>query len=333
MASFTAFFLFSGLVILLAAFFASDCDLALNYLPFDNAKEQAFENKIVWVTGASSGIGAGLAKDFVVGGATVIISARRVPALEQVARDCALVGKEPIIVPLDVTDYEQQQIAYDGIIKQFGRIDILILNPGRTQRALALETSLEDTQTLMDLNFMSYVSLSKIALPAMVEQKGGGSVVVMSSVSGKLGTPISSTYSATKWALHGYFDALRTEYSYKGLHVLLVCPGPVVSEISKHSIKGVEAEKTGQKYETSAEVRMTTERSTDLMVKAVKYKFDEVWISKQPFLAITYLNVYCPWLSRQLFKNLIGPARIKAHEEDGNVFDIKELFKAFLKSN
>ena len=204
---------------------------------------------------------------------------------------------------------------------------MLVLNPGRTQRALALDTSLEDTQTLMDLNFMSYVSLSKIVLPAMVEQESGGSVVVMSSVSGKLGTPISSTYSASKWALHGYFDAVRSEYSHKGLHVLMVCPGPVVSEISDHSIKGVGAE--DRKYETSADVRMTTERSTDLMVKAVKYKFDEVWISAQPFLAITYISVYCPWFSRQLFKHVIGPARVKAFLEDGNVFDVKEILKSF----
>ena len=129
--------------------------------------------------------------------------------------------------------------------------------------------------------------------------RGSGQIVVMSSLSGKLGTPVASSYSATKFALHGYFDALRTEVQHLGVSVSLLCPGPVVSEILEHTTG-----KMNQKE--SREVRMPTERCTDLISRAMKHKVDELWISDQPLLAVTYMMVYTPWLGRQIMTKFAG---------------------------
>jgi len=314
-------------VAFVAFFFTSDCDMALYLLPYSPTTSE-YAGKVVWVTGASSGIGASLAKDFTVAGAQVIISARRVPELEAIAKECSQLGAKSVtVLPLDVMDYAAQQTAYDHIIATYGHIDTLVLNPGRTQRALAMDTSIESTKTLLDLNFLSFVSLGKIVIPGMLA-RGGGTVVVMSSISGKMGTPVSSTYSATKYALHGYFDAVRAEYAAQGLHVLLVCPGPVVSEIAQHAVKGEGFEH--KTYETEDSVKMSTQRCTHLTMKALHYKFDEVWLSTQPFLCITYLSVYAPGLCRFLFKRVFGPARVSAFLNDGNVFDVVAALKSLL---
>ncbi|CAM9191904.1 unnamed protein product, partial [Ectocarpus fasciculatus] len=184
-----------------------------------------FNGKVVWITGASSGIGASLARDLSRNGAQVVISARRADALQEVALSCT--GQlKPFVLPLDVTDHEAQQAALDTIISKFGRLDTLVLNAGRSQRAVAADTSFEDTKSLFDLNVFAVIHLAKITLPHFLERQSGQFVVV-SSVSGFLGTPIGSSYSATKFALHGYFDALRAELADDNIHVVMVCPGPV----------------------------------------------------------------------------------------------------------
>ena len=315
-------------IALIAIFISSDSDLLLFVLPDKSQAQNVFVEKVIWITGASSGIGASLARDSSVAGANVVISARRTAELESVAIACKELGaKEVTVLPLDVTDHNMQQEVYDQIIKKYGKLDILILNPGRTQRALALNTTLESTQLLMNLNFMSFVSLAKIVIPGMIE-RGGGSLVVISSISGKMGTPVSSSYSASKWALHGYFDAVRAEYSNKGIHILMVCPGPVVTDITNHAIKGKGSEDTVIDSKENA-AKMSTERCTQLIMKAIYYKFDEVWISMQPFLFITYLSVYAPGLSRFLFKRLLGPARVSSFLNNGNVFDVQQIFREF----
>eukprot|EP00605_Chrysophyceae_sp_TOSAG23-4_P000550 GSChrysophyteH1.ASY1.ANO1.620.1 assembled CDS len=318
-----------ALSIAIGVFFSLDCDPFLYYYPYDNKKERHFENQVVWVTGASSGIGAQLARDFAVSGAHIYISARRTEQLEQIAKECENLGAKSVSVKThDVLDHNQSMIIAESIIQEHGRIDTLVLNPGRTQRALAMQASVKSTQTIMDLNFMSFVALTKAVVPHMLE-KGQGSLIVTSSIAGKMGTPVGSSYSASKWALHGYYDALRAEYAHQGLHVLLVCPGPVVSEITQHSVKGEGME--DKEYRTEDEVKMSTERCSDLTLRAAARKFDEVWVSTQPFLAITYISQYAPSVGRFLFKNLFGPARVNAFLNDGNVFDIKAILAYVFK--
>lgn len=146
--------IFSVLLTVLGAviaglFFRSDCDkIFLRYLPYDEKK--AFEGAVIWITGASTGIGASLAFDLCKGGAQIVISARQVTKLEAVARRCVEHGAlAPMIVPLDVLQTEEHAVAYKKIVEKFGRLDSLVLNPGRSQRQLAVDTTLEDTKGLV----------------------------------------------------------------------------------------------------------------------------------------------------------------------------------------
>lgn len=183
------------LCVVLAFFSRMDADwMAFLYPPAGS-----FNGQVVWITGASSGIGAALARDLVKNGAQVIISARRINSLHEVAKSCE--GKyKPYVVPLDVTDYAARQLALNDILSKFGRIDSVVLNAGKSQRATAIDTTFEDTKSLFDLNVFAVIHLTKLVLPIFLKQ-GSGQFVVVSSVSGFLGTPIGSSYSATKFAL------------------------------------------------------------------------------------------------------------------------------------
>jgi dehydrogenase/reductase SDR family protein 7 len=311
--------LFVIVAVLLAVFFKSDVDLPLMFLPYE-AKD-SFAGKVVWITGASSGIGAALAEDMVKAGAKVVISARRQEMLDAVADSCAKFGKRPLVLPLDVTDLSAHSVAYQTVIDKFGKVDSLVLNAGMSQRNTAVDTALSVTQDLMHLNFISYVSLTKVVLPDMVARKDG-QIVVTSSLSGIIGTPLGSSYSATKFALHGYFNGLRGEVSKDNISVLIVCPGPVESEISSKAYRNPALPVSAD------EKKMPTARCSHLMAKAMYYKtIMEVWISEQPLLAMTYVAQYAPTVSNTLFARVLGPARVRILQSGGNVYDVKAMFK------
>jgi dehydrogenase/reductase SDR family protein 7 len=305
------------LAVLVAIFFKSDVDLPLLLLPYE--AKGSFAGKVVWITGASSGIGAALAEDMVKAGARVVISARRESMLQEVADSCAKFGERPFVLPLDVTNFEAQAAAYQTVVATFGHVDSLVLNAGKSQRNTALDTDLSVTQELLNLNFFSYVSLTKIVLPDMVARKQG-QVVVTSSLSGIIGTPLGSSYSATKFALHGYFNGLRAEVDQYGINVLIACPGPVESEISSKAYRNPNLP-VGKE-----EKKMPTERCSFLMAKAMHYRFMEVWISQQPLLFTTYLAQYAPTLSNLLFAKVLGPARVRILKSGGSVYDMKAIF-------
>lgn len=304
--------LLTGAALCLATAFFSQMDA--DWLTYLSPPMGNFNGQVVWITGASSGIGASLTRDLVRNGARVVMSARRVGALQEVAASCQGEHK-PYVLPLDVTDYAAQQSALDEILSHFGRIDSIVLNAGRSQRAVAADTSFEDTKSLFDLNVFAVIHLAKLVLPHFFEQKQGQFVVV-SSVSGFLGTPIGSSYSATKFALHGYFDALRAELADANISVTLVCPGPVESEIAKHTIRSP----TDPVQDEGG--KMPTERCSALMAKAMYHNLSEVWIGEQPLLSIMYIAKYAPALTRQMMR-ISGPARAKSLKTGGSIFDLK----------
>lgn len=166
------------LPLFLIVFLALDCDIFLRFVAYNEAN--SFKDKVIWITGASSGIGASLAEDLVKSGAHVIISARRQSLLEEVARKCSSLGHSPMILPLDVLDHSSQKLSFEKIIAKYGHVDSLVLNAGRSQRSLAVDTPFSATEEIMNLNFFSYVSLTKIVLPSMIAN-GGGQVSVISN--------------------------------------------------------------------------------------------------------------------------------------------------------
>ncbi|MGQ5523074.1 SDR family oxidoreductase [Chitinimonas sp. PSY-7] len=182
-----------------------------------------YRNRVVWITGASSGIGEGLAHALAKRGAQLVLSARRINELERVCTACSGMSR-PMVLPLDLTKPADFGGAVAEVEAKFGRIDTLIHNAGVAQRSYARETPIEVDRALMEINYFGPVALTKAVLPGMLA-RGAGHFVVISSVMGKVGTPRRTAYSAAKHALHGFFDSLRAELWREGICVTLVCPG------------------------------------------------------------------------------------------------------------
>lgn len=269
----------------------------------------AFNNKVVWIVGASSGIGASLAYALARHGATLILSARRVDMLDVVQKKCLSLGSPNVkILPIDVCQFQSHASAAKEVISQFSRIDYLVNNAGRSQRALAEETNLSVDQEMFNLNLFGVLSVTKAVLPFLLQQKHG-MIVNTSSLAGKMGSPISSTYSSTKFAIQGFFDALRMEVSDRGVRVLNVCPGPVESEITLHAFKA-DGGSVGELKEKGTK-RISSERCAELMIAAMYAQLEEIWIAPQPILIFAYIAQYCRsayfWLGSR-----VGPKRVAA---------------------
>jgi len=192
-----------------------------------------FQNKTVWITGASSGIGEALCRRFDREGARLILSSRNRQELERVRS--SLSRRDHIVLPLDLGVQAEFPDKVKQALAGADRIDILINNGGVSQRSLALETNIEVDKRLFDINFFGAVGLTKALLPAMIA-RGGGHIVVVSSVTGMYGTPYRSGYAASKHALHGYFDSLRAELHDKNVAVTIICPGFIRTNITMNAL-------------------------------------------------------------------------------------------------
>lgn len=195
-----------------------------------------FKEKVIWITGASSGIGEHLTYAFADHGAKLIISSRNEKELQRVKNNCRQEA-EIVIQPLDLTETDSMPSLAKKIIDQFGYINILINNGGISQRALAKETQFEVDKKIIEVNFLGTVALTKAVLPFMIKQQFG-QIVVISSITGKVGIPYRSSYSASKHALHGFFDALRAEVHQENIKVTVICPGFIHTNVTINALKG-----------------------------------------------------------------------------------------------
>jgi len=193
-----------------------------------------FNDKVIWITGASSGIGEALAFAFSAARAKLILSSRRLEELERVRNACS--NPEMVMVlPLDLLDASSLEGKTAEAIACFGHIDIMIHNGGISQRSLVAETDIAVHRKVMELDYFSYIIITKALLPHFVERKSGH-FVVMSSVMGKIGTPMRSAYAAAKHALHGYFDCLRAEVSPMNIKVTLLTPGYIQTNVTRNAV-------------------------------------------------------------------------------------------------
>jgi short-subunit dehydrogenase len=193
----------------------------------------AFEDKIAWVTGASSGIGEALAKGFASRGAAVILSGRRVDELRRVASE---IGGATLVLPFEATDAEALPGAVKAAWDWRGGVDLLINNAGVSQRSLARDTSLGVYRRLMEVDFFAPLHLTQLLLPHMID-RGSGHIGIVSSVAGKVGAPLRTGYCAAKHACVGYFDALRSEVETAyGINVSVILPGSVRTGIAINAL-------------------------------------------------------------------------------------------------
>ena len=194
---------------------------------------QEFSGKVVWITGASSGIGRALADVFAQHGANIVLSGRRVDALEAVASQ---LDTQTLVLPFEVTDYGVLQARVDEAWAWQGRVDILINNAGISQRSLAVHTGPEVYQKIIDIDLLAPIWLTQLQIPRMAEA-GGAHIVAISSIAGRIGVPLRTAYSAAKHGLIGYMDALRTEVSeLHNIRVTNVLPGSVATNVSRNAL-------------------------------------------------------------------------------------------------
>lgn len=265
---------------------------------------------VVWVTGASSGIGEELALQLSKLGGSLVLSARRAQELERVKRRCLensnLKEKDILVLPLDLTDTSSHEAATKAVLQEFGKIDILVNNGGRSQRSLVLETNMDVFKELINLNYLGTVSLTKCVLSHMVERKQG-KIVTVNSIAGIASVALSSGYCASKHALRGFFNALQGELTkYPGITFCNVYPGPVQSDIVKNALT---EELTKPNKSIDQSYKMPTSRCVRLMLISMANDLKEVWISDHPVLLGAYLWQYMPtwalWLTSRLGKKRI----------------------------
>lgn len=253
-----------------------------------------FKNKVVWITGASSGIGEALSKAFAAEGAKLVLSARRKEELERVKNTLHLPDNDVLILPLDLSDTSQITIFTEQIIQRYGRIDILVNNGGISQRSLTKDTPIEIDRKIMEVNFFGTIAVTKSVLPYMLQQQSGY-IVTTSSIAGKFGFYFRSAYSASKHALHGFFESLRMEAYKDNVKVLLVCPGKIRTNISLNAITG-SGDKHG-KMDDATEQGVSAEQCASQILQAIKSNKEEVFIGGKELRAV--------WVKR-LFPNLFS---------------------------
>ncbi len=238
-----------------------------------------FQNKVVWITGASSGIGEALAYAFSFRGANLILSSRRPDELERVKYTCRFPESVKILT-LDLGDSSSLESKTKEAVSMFGHIDIMVHNGGISQRSLIVETNMDVHRRVMELDYFSYVAITKALLPHFIEKKSGH-FVVTSSVMGKIGTPMRSAYAAAKHALHGFFDCLRAEVSANNIKVTILTPGYIKTNISQHAVTK-DGGKLGTKSE-NIENGLEPGKAATQILEAIKKGSFESYIGKFGF--------------------------------------------------
>ena len=265
-------------------------------------KKHAFHDQVVIVTGASSGIGRALAKQLAVQGAKVVLAARRAERLEQVASECRKLGGEVMVIPTDVGDEFQCKALVEKTIAQYGKLDMLINNAGLAVSGLFDEFhDLRLFKHNMDVNFYGAVYCTFYSMPYLIQSKGR--IVAMSSMGGKAAIPFNTPYISSKFAMHGFYDALRMELAHRGVSITVVCPWWVVSEFHEAQMNknGEPRGERGRSIYTRK--MMTSERCAAITLRTAEKRRRELWMG--PGALAVWLKVLAPglldWLSVKVF--------------------------------
>ncbi|GFR69033.1 dehydrogenase/reductase SDR family member [Elysia marginata] len=286
----------------------SDADVPLILRSKFGKQPASLCGKVVWVTGASSGIGEAIAYCLADAGCRLVLSARREDELNRVKKTCLASAKcklqedDIMVLPLDVTDFDSHEKKVQVVLEYFNTVDILINNAGKSQRASWNEVELSVDKEMFEINTLGPVSLTHALLPHMIGRKQG-QIAVVSSLAGKTGAPLSRSYTGCKHAVQGYFDSLRTEMSTNNIDVTVICPGPVFSDFLLHAATGKKGEVVGKPV-SKKEKRMTAERCAYLTCVAIANRQYEAWVTQQPILLLVYLAQHFPDLNKWIMAKM-----------------------------
>jgi short-subunit dehydrogenase len=258
-----------------------------------------FKDKIIWITGASSGIGEALACAFANEGAKLILSARRMEELERVKKKCNLGDDRCMILPLDLSETSEIDSLTKKVLEKFSRIDVLVNNGGISQRSLAKDSPLEIDRKIMEVNFFGQVAITKSVLPTMLKQKSGH-IVVISSISGKFGFWLRTAYASSKHALHGFFESLRLETENEGIKILIAVPGKIKTDISLHAIKADGS--AHNVMDKSQEEGMSADECAAIILGAMKNNKEEILIGGREIKAVWIKRHFPKWFGRIIRK-------------------------------
>lgn len=258
-------------------------------------------NKVIWITGASSGIGEALAHELAKKGTKLILSARRKEELERVKGNCLKEAQPNIrILPLDLTQTATLQLSVEAASQLFGHIDILINNGGISQRSLVKDTAMEVDRRLMEVNYFGAVALTKYLLPHFIKRREGHFVNV-SSLTGKFGTPYRSGYAASKHALHGFFDAVRAEHFQDNIKVTMICPGFIHTPITYAALTGDGS--ALNKMDEAQYKGKPADWCARKIIRAIENKREEVYIGGKEVLG-AYVKRFFPSLFSRIIRKV-----------------------------
>ncbi len=256
------------------------------------------KNKVAWITGASSGIGEALAYALAQQGVRLVLSSRRTEALEAVKAKCTD-PTQVLVLPLDLAQLETPEEQVQQVMSHFGRIDILVNNGGVSQRALFMDTQPEVFRRIIEINFFGGVALTRAVIPIMQAQRGG-TIVAISSVTGKFGTPLRSAYAASKHAMHGFYDSLRAELYNDNIDITLVAPGYVKTHVSQNAFLGDGSpNNTLDKGQANG---ISPEACARSIVKAIERHKAEMYPGKLKEVGAVYLKRFFPAILRRLVR-------------------------------
>lgn len=263
--------------------------------------------KVVWITGASSGIGEALVYELAKKGAKLIISSRRKEELERVKGNCIAEAQPNIrVLPLDLAQSTTLALSAEAAIQLFGHVDILINNGGISQRSLAKDTTVDVDRRVMEVDYFGTVTLTKALIPHFLKRKSGHFVTI-SSVLGLIGTPYRSGYAAAKHALHGFFDSLRAELwnDSKNIHVTLVCPGWIRTNVTLNALTG-----DGTKLnhmDPTTDHGMLPAVFARKMIKEIEAETEQVFIGGMKERIAIYMMQYFP----RVFSKIVRKATVR----------------------
>lgn len=258
------------------------------------------KNNTIWITGASSGIGEACAYLWAKEKANLILTATREERLKEVQEKCIKLGARCEVLPYDLSNLDGIDALTDRAMGLFGSIDIAFLNAGISQRSKSLDTAYSVDEKIMDVNFFAPVKIAKRLLPSMIV-KGGGTVAVTSSISGKFGFPLRSAYASSKFALYGFFETVQAEYYDRNIRVVMVCPGRVRTHISYNALEA-DGSKHGQMDE-GQDSGMPAEVAAEKIVRAIHKRKPEVLVGGKELLMV-YIKRFFPGLARKMVRKI-----------------------------
>mmetsp|Transcript_22461 Transcript_22461/g.62024 ORF Transcript_22461/g.62024 Transcript_22461/m.62024 type:complete len:328 (+) Transcript_22461:177-1160(+) len=303
-------------------------DANLGLLIKQSVPENGWNGKVVWICGASQGMGKQLAAHFAKHGGKLILSSRNEAKLQEVKSELPCPKENVSVLPVDLCGpFEQLTQAATTAEQVFGGLDVIVHCVGASMNALAAEVTPEVTDALLAVNTVGPIKLTRALLPGLLGQKRPARIVVVASMAAKVPSPGQSIYSACKMALYGYFSSLATELADTNVGVTIVCPGPVGSSHGPGSARAVYGP-TGlistQAAEKEDKARMAPARCVELISSAAYHGVDEAWISKHPVLALAYIFQLAPTLGWMILKR-VGPKRAKAMKEGRSGYDVRGM--------